>query len=356
MRAVGVAERPMTLRLGLGALPLALVTIALGAFTRLADAGLGCPDWPGCYGQLLWPDSDAEIVRANLAWPEAPVDTSKTWPEMVHRYAAGLLGLMILAIALSCRGSAAHTAAAQPQGLARGLLVLVICQALFGMWTVTLKLWPQVVALHLLGGFATLALLVLLVLRCDRAAGGELLWQRLIPPPGGPPLASLLPWGLSGMGLLVLQIALGGWTTANYAALACPELPTCQGSWWPPADFLSGFNVMQSVGPNYLGGMMEHQARVAIHVSHRVVAVILLLYLGGLAWALWRRWARAMALLLAVLLGAQFVLGLGNVLLGFPLWVAVAHNLGGALLLVVLVVVNYILWSVARGHRMAGGR
>ncbi len=342
----------MTLRLTLWALPLALATIALGAFTRLADAGLGCPDWPGCYGHLLWPDSGAEIARANQAWPEAPVDIAKAWPEMVHRYAAGLLGLMVLAIALSCRG-AVRTAAAQPRGLALGLLVLVGCQALFGMWTVTLKLWPQVVALHLLGGFATLALLALLALRCDHAAGGELFWLRLLPSPGGAPLAPLLPWALAAMVLLVLQIALGGWTTANYAALACPDLPSCQGRWWPPADFAAGFNLAQSVGPNYLGGVLDNPARIAIHLAHRIGAVLSSLYLGGLAWALWRRGARTMAVLLGSLLGAQFALGLGNVLLGFPLWVAVAHNLGGALLLVALLAVNYTLWTVARGTRMA---
>ena len=220
------------------------------------------------------------------------------------------------------------------------------------MWTVTLKLWPQVVVLHLLGGFATLALLALLALRLDYATGGKPYWQRLCPVSGGAQLATLLPWGLAGMAVLVLQIALGGWTTANYAALACPDLPTCQGRWWPPTNFADGFDLGQSVGPNYLGGLMDNPARISIHLAHRIGAVVVLLYLGGLAWALWQRGAHVMAWLLASLLGTQFALGLGNVLLGFPLWVAVAHNAGGALLLAALVAVNHMLWTMAQGQRM----
>lgn len=313
---------------------LAIVVVVLGAFTRLVDAGLGCPDWPGCYGHLTWPSSSSDVASAQARFPDAPVEHDKTWPEMVHRYFAGTLGLFVLAIAIMCwRWRDRQNL---PQKLPRLLLVLVIVQAAFGMWTVTLKLWPQVVTAHLLGGFATLSLLWLLF---QRLAGWH--WrfsavcsrtnQRL---------------ALLALVMVVGQIALGGWTSSNYAAMACPDLPTCHGEWWPEADFSQGFNIFQQVGPNYLGGLLENEARTAIHLSHRIGAILVTLLLSFLAWRLWStgpRQAKVMAAVLMGVLALQLALGLSNVLWVIPLPVAVAHNAGGAVLLLVLVTLYHRL-------------
>ena len=323
---------------------LGLLVVMLGAYTRLADAGLGCPDWPGCYGHLLWPSSPEEIARSNQAWPDTPVNTARTWPEMVHRYAAALLGLLVLVLA--ARALRRRREPGYPWGLTLSILALVVCQVLFGMWTVTLSLWPQVVTLHLLGGFATVALLWLLALRLRGLPAGFLSCS-----PGV--RGRMRCAALFGLLLVAVQVALGGWTTANYAAIACPDLPTCQGEWWPDADFRAGFDIQQRVGPNYLGGLMEHSARVAIHLTHRVGAVLTLLFLTGFALVLMRQTGagplhRAASALLLVLL-LQFALGLGNVWFGFPLAAAVAHNLGGLLLLLTTVNVNHLLFT-ARAH------
>ncbi len=332
-------------RLALCGLFLSLLVIALGAYTRLVDAGLGCPDWPGCYGHLLWPSSPEEIARSNQAWPETPVNIERIWPEMVHRYSAALLGLLMLVLAIL---AVRQREPGYPSGLILGSLALVICQGLFGMWTVTLKLWPQVVTLHLLGGFATMALLWLIALRLRQPSPGSL----------SLPAASrrLRIAALLALLIVTAQIALGGWTTANYAALACPDLPFCQGELWPEADFGTGFNIWQQVGPNYLGGLMEHSARVAIHLAHRAGSLLTLVFLSGLALALLRRTARAAPLrraasLLLVTLLLQFALGLSNVWFSFPLAVAIAHNLGGALLLLVTVSINYLLYTAGRAGR-----
>src|SRR5690606_22515250 len=217
-----------TYGLVLFATALALCVVILGAFTRLRDAGLGCPDWPGCYGHFTWPGTEEQIANAQARFPDAPFEVHKAWPEVVHRYFAGTLGLVIMAIgALAWKN---RRRPEQPLKLPLALLGLVIAQGLFGMWTVTLKLWPQVVTTHLLGGFATLSLLWLLALRLNNRAWGHpdvplLHWQ------------ALKPLAMLGLILVCLQIALGGWTSSNYAALACPDLPTCQGRWLPPMDF-----------------------------------------------------------------------------------------------------------------------
>ena len=318
----------------LGALPLALVVIALGAFTRLADAGLGCPDWPGCYGHLLWPETPEELATAQVQWPDSTVDWRLIWPEVVHRIAAAILGLVVLvlaAIAWRMRGRSNY-----PVGGAWLLLLLVIAQGLFGMWTVTLKLWPQVVSLHLLGGHVLLALLCLHCLRL-----------RVSPPPpvvaGGKQFFSATAVALV---LVLIQIALGGWLTSNYAAVACPDLPGCQGHWLPPADFATGFNLTQQIGPNYLGGQLDNEARVAIHLTHRLGAILLLIY-GTVLGVMLLRSSRATvfgsAKALLLLLWLQFLLGLANVWFHFPLAIAVAHNLGAALLLSLLVT---LLWRL----------
>lgn len=317
----------------------AVVVIGLGAFTRLVDAGLGCPDWPTCYGHALWPKSETEVARANLAFPDMPVEHDKTWPEMVHRYFATGLGVLAIALVwIAWRRRAEQ----QPFKLPLFLLGFVVLQGLFGMWTVTLKLWPKVVTVHLLGGFATLALLWLLTLRL-----GARPWR--LPLPDYLRLARLKRWAALGLVIVVLQVALGGWTTANYAAVACPDFPTCQNQWLPPMDFAHGFNVWQEIGPNYLGGALHNEARVAIHFSHRAGAVVTLVYLLVLAGVLWRRAeagaVKGMAVAVAGVVALQVLLGVGNILFDFALAVAVVHNLVGALLLLVLVTLNYQLYT-----------
>src|SRR3989338_8683551 len=248
-------------RLALFATLLAVLVVLLGAYTRLTHAGLGCPDWPGCYGFIGVPQSDVQLAHAEANFPEAPVEARKGWNEMVHRYFAVSLGLLILGLAgqaLKRRGDAG-----QPLKLPLLLLVVVIAQAAFGMWTVTLKLWPQVVTAHLLGGFATLSLLLLLTLRLSAR------WPAL-------PALSVRLRRLAALGLLLVigQIALGGWVSSNYAAVACVDLPTCHGQWWPAMDFANGFHLTQHIGPNYLGGQLDSDARTAIHMTHRIGALL----------------------------------------------------------------------------------
>lgn len=327
-------------RLALAATLLALMVVMLGAYTRLTHAGLGCPDWPGCYGFIGVPQSAEQLAHAERHFPEAPVEAEKGWNEMVHRYFAGSLGLLILVIALRALRWRQRQLAGQPLRLPLALLGLVLLQAAFGMWTVTLKLWPQVVTAHLLGGFATLGLLFLLTLRLSGAL---------------PPLA--VPARLRVLAALALlavigQIALGGWVSSNYAAVACVDLPTCHGQWWPAMDFANGFHLTQHIGPNYLGGQLDSDARTAIHMSHRLGALLVSLLLLTLAGQLWRAGVPRLAGLLLLALGVQLGLGIANVLLHLPLAVAVAHNLGGAALLLVLVLVNYRLRAVRAERRL----
>lgn len=323
------------LRLALAAAAFTVVVIVLGAFTRLVDAGLGCPDWPGCYGHLTWPKTETQIERANEIFPQAPVETDKTWPEMVHRYAAGILMLAVLALCV-----VAWRRREQPGFKhSHALLALITLQAAFGMWTVTLKLWPQVVTAHLLGGMATLSVLWLLVERLRRR-------PRRIPAHEYRALRKVRPLAFAALAAVILQIALGGWTSSNYAALACADLPTCHGEWWPEMDFREGFNIAQHVGPNYLGGQLESDARTAIHVTHRIGALLVTLLVGLLALLAWRAGSRRWALGLAGVLGLQVSLGIANVALFLPLSVAVAHNAGAALLLVSLLTFIYRIGTV----------
>lgn len=309
-----------------------MVVVVLGAFTRLVDAGLGCPDWPGCYGFLSVPSSEGSLLEAEARFPDSPVEAHKAWWEMIHRYFAGVLGLVIVALtvvaAVDWRRQSRHgSAVGLPVGLSVGLLALVILQAAFGAWTVTLKLWPQVVTAHLLGGFATLSLLWLLSLRTGVLA------HLAVPRP-------LLPHAAVALTAVVMQVALGGWVSSNYAALACHDFPTCHGAWWPEMNLARGFDITQSVGPNYLGGQLESDARVAIQFVHRLGALVVLGVVGALAWRMHRR-RLPLAVPVAVVLGVQLALGILNVVLVLPLWTATAHNAGGALLLLALVTVNY---------------
>ncbi len=308
-----------------------LLVIILGAWTRLADAGLGCPDWPGCYGQWLVPETAAEVAdKTYLA--QRPLEVSKGWLEMIHRYVAGLLGLLIVALT-AWSWQRARRIPQQPVWLPTVLPGLVILQALLGMWTVTLLLKPVVVMAHLLGGFTLLALLFMLTLQLQ---------------PAYPPVANAgsLRWmARAGLVLLIMQIALGGWTSTNYAALACPDLPTCQGMWWPPMDFAEGFVLWRGIGTNYEYGVLDHPARVAIHMVHRLGAVVVFVFLAGLIYALAQRnrMLRVAGMRMGALLVLQVILGVSNVILNLPLWVATAHNATAALLLLSMIQINVML-------------
>lgn len=383
-------------RLTLLACALAVVVIGLGAFTRLVDAGLGCPDWPTCYGHVLWPTSHEDVAAAN-AHPDfehTPVESHKTWPEQVHRLFAsslGLLGLILLGLAIKNRpeghpwkltvlflsvlvgGTVARivigdrvdpylwimvggyfallgvqamrygSSGEQPVKLPAFIAGFLILQGLFGMWTVTLKLWPQVVTAHLLGGFTVFALLWLLALRLRNQS-----WQ--VRGHSMEHIVGLRPIARLALIVVVLQIALGGWTTSNYAAVACPDLPTCQGEWLPEMDFIAGFNIAQHIGPNYLGGTMDNAARIAIHYSHRLGALLTMIVLLVLAYRLRRSGInplRNMSFWVVGVLFLQIALGLSNVYFKFPLGVAVAHNLVGAVLLLTMVTLNYGLHTLS---------
>lgn len=314
-------------RLALFATLLALIVVLLGAYTRLTHAGLGCPDWPGCYGFISVPKSEAQLAHAELHYPDSPVVAHKGWNEMIHRYFAGTLGLLIAILAGRAWVNRGHPG--QPLKLPLFLLAVVFAQAAFGMWTVTLKLWPQVVTGHLLGGFATLSLLFLLTLRLSGVLPALTVPKRL------------QYWATAGLLLVIGQIALGGWVSSNYAAVACIDFPTCHGQWLPPADFANGFHLTQHIGPNYLGGQLDSDARTAIHLTHRIGALLVTLVLLGLAWQLKVVGMTRLAGLVLIALAAQITLGISNVLFHLPLPVAVAHNAGGAALLLTIVLVNY---------------
>jgi len=326
-------------RLAWAALGLTLIVVLLGAYVRLSDAGLGCPDWPGCYGRLLGvPSQTNQIAAANEAFPERPVEVDKAWKEMIHRYLAGVLGLLILGLAaLAWRD---RRQSGQPVVLPLAILGLVIFQSILGMWTVTWQLKPVVVMAHLLGGLATLSLLAWLVLRQGQygIARSSTIFNGI---------RTLRGYALLGLALLVVQIASGGWTSANYAALACPDFPTCQTYWWPPTDFREAFTLWRGLGDNYEFGVLDNDARVTIHLVHRLGAVVVALFLGWLSWRLIAktgdRALRAAGVAIAVLLTVQLGLGIANVVLQLPLPVAVAHNGGAALLLLALVTLNHLL-------------
>lgn len=305
---------------------LALIVIVVGAWVRLTDAGLGCPDWPGCYGHVHPSQLVDEVEAINQAHPDRPFDYTKALNEMIHRYIASGLGLLI--IALAAISVVNRHDPRQPRVLPWVLLAVVLMQGLLGMWTVTLLLKPLVVTLHLLGGLTTLSLLWWLSLRPERrdATAGE---RRLLRPAG---LVATL---------VVFQIALGGWTSTNYAAAACSDFPTCRGSFWPDMDFKDAFVLWRGLGIDYEGGVLDAPARVAIHYVHRIGAVVVTLALLGLVAATWRRagsWqtrAAGSAVLGALIL--QLLIGMNLVWQGWPLWLGTAHNAGAALLVLTMV-------------------
>ena len=300
---------------------LTLVVIVLGAWVRLTDAGLGCPDWPGCYGHLTWPADEDSIARADQVRAERAVDVGAAIREMVHRYAAGALGLIVLALAIMAWRR--RHVPGQPVKLPLILLGLIIFQSALGAWTVTMLLKPAIVLAHLAGGMLTFSLLVLLYLRTRPTQHKPNLPQRKLKP--------VLSVALV---VLIAQILLGGWVSTNYAALACPDFPQCTGQWWPDADFREGFTLWRGVGVDFEGGILDQPARVAIHLVHRIGALVVI---GVFAWLLWRLLRTpdlaAPGIWLGSLLSVQVLLGVLNVVLGLPLWIAVAHNGVAALLL-----------------------
>jgi len=312
--------------LALVATCVALVVIVLGAFVRLSNAGLSCPDWPGCYGHITWPGADHEVIAANEKFPDRPFEEHKAWKEMVHRYLAGFLVLLVVSINVVAWKSPekrwGHRA------LAGLILALVFFQAVLGMWTVTLKLLPIVVMGHLLGGLSTLALLFWLTLRSGLQNWYEPSYS----------IRRARPWIALGLLVVVMQIILGGWTSANYAALACPDLPKCQNSWWPQADFSDGFTISRDIGVDYEGGVLDLQGRVAIHLAHRIGAVLTLLAIFAVGLRLVRATVmQRSGLVLLLLVAGQFSLGLLNVMHALPLPTAVAHNGVAALLMMQLI-------------------
>ncbi|GAB2905276.1 COX15/CtaA family protein [Uliginosibacterium flavum] len=330
-------------RLLILAAALAFCVISLGAYVRLSDAGLGCPDWPGCYGHLIGvPDAAHEHAAALVDFPGKPVETHKAWKEMLHRYLAGSLGLLIALIAaLAWR----HRRALQQSPLLPSVLVAVVgLQALLGMWTVTLLLKPVIVSAHLLGGMTTLALLVWLIL------------SRQAPKPRS--VSSPLRWlALLGLLAVVVQIALGGWVSSNYAALACSDFPTCLGAWRPEMDFTQAFQIHRELGQTAEGGFLPASALVAIHWAHRVGALVVSLILGTLSILLlrraeWRNWG----LLLGAGLCLQVGLGIANVLLRLPLHLAVTHNAGAAVLLTLSLALSFRLWQASEAEHFSRRR
>lgn len=317
---------------------LALFVIGLGAYVRLSDAGLSCPDWPGCYGHYIGvPTTPDEQAMAQATYPVREVHAGKAWKEMVHRYAAGSLGLLILTLCLQAWRRTARQAASPV--LPTLLLGLVCAQAALGMWTVTLLLKPVIVTLHLLGGMCTLAMLLALHMRQA---------------PLSPMPVAAVPAGLRWLAALALaavfgQIALGGWVSSNYAALACTAFPNCSDGGAPLMDFGHAFTVFRALGETADGQPLPGEALIAIHWLHRLGALLVAVLVAGLAWQLRRHpglrgWGQALLVVLAL----QLALGITNVLAELPIAIAVAHTLGAALLLGTTLAVNLKLASAGR--------
>ncbi len=319
-------------RLILVALCLAFVVVVLGAYVRLSDAGLGCPDWPLCYGHISPHHAADKIAAAEAVQPGGPVSQPKAWKEMIHRYFAGTLGLLILSIAVVAWTKKGEMT--QGRGLPALLLLVVVFQALLGMWTVTEMLKPLVVTGHLIGGMTTIALLTWLWLRETKEYDASYL----------PQAPWLRPWAILGLILLAIQIILGGWVSTNYAALACPDFPTCQGTLMPDMNFVSAFTLRRELGMDAQGGLLPREALTAIHWTHRLGALVVFIYLGWLGSRMLKTPGfKLIGTAVLGLLSIQVILGITNVLAGLPLPVAVAHNAGAALLLITLVTLNFKL-------------
>ncbi|WOH36795.1 COX15/CtaA family protein [Thalassotalea fonticola] len=316
------------------AILLALVVITLGAYTRLTHAGLGCPDWPGCYGFIDVPETADKIAIAESAFPERPVEPEKAWNEMIHRYFAGTLGLLIAAIFIF---SFKHRDKGLPLFLPLILVCTVIFQAALGMWTVTMKLMPIVVMGHLLGGFVTLCLLYLLYLRLSP--------YRV--PSEDYNLRKYQVFAFIGIAILTLQIALGGWTSSNYAALVCTQLPICQDGWMEQLTFTNSFDLIPPERETYEFGFLSHAERITIHAMHRIGAIVTTLYLAWLAFSVFSNaqssFFKKNALFIGFILTCQVALGVSNIVFTLPLPVAVSHNVVAALLMLSMITLSYSL-------------
>jgi cytochrome c oxidase assembly protein subunit 15 len=301
------------------ALLTAACVVTLGAYVRLSDAGLGCPDWPGCYGKLVGvPEHDHEIDAAQEAYPHAPVEAPKAWKEMIHRYLAGGLGLMILGVAVAAWRER------RPLFWPFALVLLVAFQAALGMWTVTLLLKPVIVTLHLLGGLTTLGILF------------GLWWLQRPQSSHVPNLPSAAQFTRAAwlvLALVIVQISLGGWTSTNYAAMACPDYPMCQGQWLPDMDWQHAFTINRELGQTASGDGLPLASLVAIHWLHRWLAIVVVAALVWLGWRLMRAGWRANGMALMHVVALQWLIGVSNVWLQWPLSLAVLHNTGAALVL-----------------------
>lgn len=352
--------------INLVALLLCFCVVVFGAYVRLADAGLGCPDWPGCYGHLGVPEEHHEVTAAEQKFPERPVEAHKAWKEMIHRYLASTLGLLIVAMALiSLFG---NRDARLPRRLPWFLVALVIFQGMLGMWTVTWQLKPLVVTGHLFGGLSTLSLLLWMWLgvrksgsedresarplrefRSEREAAFSFAADAAKPPAQTSSiLGGLRIAAVGALLVLACQIFLGGWTSTNYAALACPDFPTCHGQWLPETDVQEAFVLWRGLGINYEYGVLDNRARVTIHFFHRIGAIVTTLVLGLLAIVMLRSRSlpvRSFGIVVICALALQVVIGITTVKLQLPLLLAAAHNAGAALLVIVLVSLNHFLWT-----------
>lgn len=312
---------------------MAMIVIVLGAYTRLTDAGLGCPDWPGCYGHLSFSNTTKHIETAQQAFPERPFEEHKAWNEMIHRYFASALGFLILVIFVSSLFNRAYN---KPVKLPLLLVFLVCFQGALGMWTVTLNLLPVVVMGHLLGGFTVLSTLFLLYLRLTpyRIPGGDARVRQYA------------KYAILGIIILTAQIALGGWTSANYAALACTELPLCEGAWYQRLDFAGAFSI--PVAENYEFGAHDYDERMTMHIVHRIGALVTFLYLSWLGVRLYAAASssliKKLSAVMVLVMGVQIILGVSNVVFSLPVAVAVMHNAVAACLMLVLVSISYTLY------------
>jgi cytochrome c oxidase assembly protein subunit 15 len=326
--------------LALASVVLCAIVVVLGAYVRLTAAGLGCPDWPTCYGHVTAGAALESQESVNAAFPDRPLEYGKALREMVHRYAAASLGIFIVlmaAVAWVRRGTDNL-----PQRLPWVLLAVVLLQGALGMLTVTWLLKPLIVTLHLLGGLTTLALLWWLWLRPEirELHASEFVLRRL---------------AIAGIAVLGLQIALGGWTSSNYAALACPDFPTCQGAWWPEMQFREAFVLWRGLGIDYEGGVLDHPARVAVHFVHRLGAIATAAALTMLSVLAIRRARsrrlRAAAVAVLGALAVQILIGITTVMHGFPLPLATAHNAGAAFLMLSVVTLIRSLWPQVHESR-----
>ena len=307
---------------------MAFCLIVLGAYVRLSDAGLGCPDWPGCFGTLTVPESQLAIEKAQHTFPDQAIENGKAWKEMVHRYVAGLLGLLILSIGyLAYRNKKLLKVSIL---VPYSLLGIVFFQAMLGMLTVTLLLKPIIVSTHLIGGMATLAILTYLSYEHFNKNSKLVLKKSII-----------FYMARFGLILIFMQIFLGGWTSTNYAGLACTDFPTCHGQWIPDMDFKNAFNIFRNLGQTSEGAPISLNALQAIQWIHRIGAITVVIYFGYLSYVLMQyKQLRFEAILLLTILAAQFIIGIANLTLHLPMVLAVSHNLTAALLVVIITIIN----------------